>query len=94
MNSGSYIYQKGDLVSIKQDVIMLSCVEDVKVFNTTKKLENGIFLGVAKEDDSAKEIYEYCIKCTPIRNPCIIAIGGKTFYVDQSNFFFYNRRKK
>jgi hypothetical protein len=89
----SYVYKKGDLISIKQDVMMLSYQKNGKrAFNTTKKLENAIFLGVAKDDVSTREIYEYCLKYTPIKNPCMVAIGDQTFYVDESHFFFYNRR--
>ena len=62
------------------------------IWNTTKKLENAIFLGVAKDDVSTREIYEYCLKYTTIKNPCMVAIGDQTFYVDESHFFFYNRR--
>ncbi len=90
---GSYVYRKGDLVSIKQDVLMLSWKDNgTRAFNTTKKLENGIFLGAVKDDACTREIYEYCLKYTPIKNPCIVAIGNQTFYVDESHFFFYNRR--
>ncbi len=89
----SYIFRKGDLVSIKQDVMMLTWHENGnRAFNTTKKLENGIFLGVAKDNLATREIYDYCMQHTPMKNPCMVAIGDQTFYVDSSHFFFYNRR--
>ena len=92
MNDRSFIYRKGDLVSIKQDSMILYWDHGDRMFSSTKKLENGIFMGIARED-SSKEVYEYCTKYTPIRNPCKIAIGNRMCYVDETSFFFYNKRR-
>ena len=92
MNSGSLVFKKGDLVSIKQDVMMLFWDHGDRVFRTTKKLQNGIFMGLAKEDTS-KEVYDYCVTYTPIKNPCKVVIGDRMCYIDESSFYFYNKRR-
>ena len=63
-----------------------------KAFRTTKKPTSAIFLGLAKETEKNSDIYRYLIDHTPLRNPCKVAIGSAVAYVDQSHFFFYNRR--
>lgn len=92
MNSGSFLYAKGDLVSIKQDTMVLYWDHGDRMFKTIKKPQNGIFMGIARED-SNKEVYEYCKAYTPIRNPCKIAIGDRMCYVDEASFYFYNKRR-
>ena len=76
MNSGSFVYKKGDLVTIKQDIVMLCWgAEDGRSFRYNKALKDGIFLGIAKEEPAFKEAHDYCVKFTPIKNPCVIAVG-------------------
>jgi len=95
MNSLSYIYQKGDLITIKESSMVLywQVADSIKSFKTTKKPTSAIFLGLAKDTERNTDIYQYLINHTPIRNPCKVAIGSAVAYVDQSHFFFYNRRK-
>ncbi len=93
MKSSCYIYQKGDLVTIKQSSTVLYWqMPSKRTFSTINKPTSAIFLGIAKEDPDS-DVYDYLIKHTPIRNPCKVAIGDMVGYVDQSHFFFYNRRK-
>ncbi len=93
MSSGCY-YQKGDLVTIKQSSMVLywQVPDSTKSFKTIKKPTSAIFLGLAKETEKNSDIYKYLINHTPLRNPCKVAIGNAVAYVDQSHFFFYNRR--
>tara|TARA_Y100001938_G_C8058914_1_gene416045 strand:- start:154 stop:471 length:318 start_codon:yes stop_codon:yes gene_type:complete len=95
MTSGSYLYQKGDLITIKESSMILfwQMPSSDRSFRTTKKPTSAIFLGLAKEMTSEEDVYTYLVNCTPIRNPCKVAIGDAVAYVDQSHFFFYNRRK-
>jgi hypothetical protein len=95
MNTGAVVYRKGDLVSIKQDTMMLFWDSGTyrRAFKRAKKPENGIFMGFAKEG-AEKEVHEYCIQFTPIKNPCKVAIGNRVCYVDESSFYFYNKRRK
>ncbi len=95
MSSVSYLYQKGDLVTIKQSSVVLywQVPEQSKAFRTIKKPTSAIFLGLAKETEKNSDIYSYLINHTPIRNPCKVAIGSAVAYVDQSHFFFYNNRR-
>tara|TARA_B100000123_G_scaffold249885_1_gene208393 strand:+ start:1218 stop:1535 length:318 start_codon:yes stop_codon:yes gene_type:complete len=94
MNSGSLVYKKGDLVTIKQNIVML-CYggNNDRHFTYSKNLKDGIFLGIAKEEDAFKEAHEYCVKYTPIKNPCVIAVGNTLWYVDETSFHFYNNRR-
>ena len=93
MNNGCY-YEKGDLVTIKQSsmVVYWEVPDETKSFKTTKKPTVAIFLGLAKETEKNSDIYKYLINHTPIKHPCKVAIGNAVGYVDQSHFFFYNRR--
>ena len=95
MNSGSYLYQKGDLVTIKESSMVLywQVPNSTSSFKTIKKPTSAIFLGLAKETEKNSDIYSYLINHTPIRNPCKVAIGDAVAYVDQSHFFFYNYRR-
>ena len=94
MNSGSFVYKKGDLVTIKQDIVMLCWgAEDGRSFRYNKALKDGIFLGIAKEEPAFKEAHDYCVKFTPIKNPCVIAVGDTMWYVDETSFHFYNNRR-
>lgn len=94
MNSGSFVYKKGDLVTIKQDIVMLSWGNDNdRLFRYNKGLKDGIFMGIAKEVDAFKEAHDYCVKYTPIKNPCVIAVGNTMWYVDETSFHFYNNRR-
>ena len=94
MSSISYLYQKGDLVTIKESSMVLywQVPNSTRSFRTIKKPTSAIFLGLAKEIEENSDIYSYLINHTPIRNPCKVAIGDTVAYVDQSHFFFYNRR--
>lgn len=96
MNNKTIAYRKGDLISIKQDAMILFWNHGQRVFSTTKKLENGIFMGLAGEDAEviSKEVHKYCVQYTPIKNPCKVAIGNRMCYVDESSFYFYNKRRK
>ena len=96
MNSGSFVYKKGDLVTIKQDIVMLCWGTEGtndRCFRYNKGLKDGIFLGIAKEEPAFKEAHDYCVKFTPIKNPCVIAVGDTMWYVDQNSFHFYNNRR-
>ena len=95
MNNGSYLYQKGDLVTIKESSMVLywQVPNSTRSFKTIKKPTSAIFLGLAKETEKNSDIYSYLINHTPIRNPCKVAIGNAVAYVDQSHFFFYNNRR-
>ena len=95
MNRVSYLYQKGDLITIRESSMVLywQVPNSTKAFRTTKKPTSAIFLGLAKETEKNTDIYSYLINHTPIKNPCKVAIGSAVAYVDQSHFFFYNRRK-
>lgn len=66
--------------------------DSIKSFRTISKPTSAIFLGLAKETEKNSDIYKYLVDHTPIRNPCKVAIGNSVAYVDQSHFFFYNRR--
>ncbi len=79
-------------MTIKQDCMILYWDHGDRYFSSTKKLESGIFMGIAK-DDSSKEVYDYCTTYTPIRNPCKVAIGDRMCYVDEASFYFYNKRR-
>ena len=92
MSRGSLVFRKGDLISIKQDSMILYWMNGDRAFSSTKKLVNGIFMGIANHDNS-KEVYDYCTKYTPIRNPCKVAIGDRMYYVDETSFYFYNKRR-
>ena len=102
MHSGSYTYQKGDLVSIKQSSMIVYIKETAgenynpKEFRTAKKPMPAIFLGFLKEssDDADKELYNYLSRNTSIKNPCKVAIGNDYGYVDGSQFFYHNKRRK
>lgn len=95
MNNTAYIYQKGDLVTIRQSSMVLywHVPDSTKKFKTIKKPTSAIFLGLAEETEKNTDIYSYLINHTPIKNPCKLAIGGAVAYVDQSHFFFYNNRR-
>ena len=92
MNRTSLIYKKGDLVSIKQDTMILYWDHGDRMFSRAKKVHNGIFMGIAK-DDVDSEVYDYCVNFTPIRNPCKVAIGDRMCYVDETSFYFYTKRR-
>ena len=99
MHSGSYTYQKGDLISIKQSSMILYVrdeqSENLKEFRTLRKPMSAIFLGFLRESRDAedKELYNYLSRNTSIKNPCKVAIGTDYGYVDGSQFFYHSKRR-
>lgn len=91
MNSGSVVYQKGDLISLKQNSLVLYWLglQGNKKFETINKPTMAIFLGFCQE----LEINNYLSGYTPIKNACKIAIDNKVAYIDGSQFHFYNKRR-
>lgn len=92
MQSRAHVYQKGDLVTIKQDTIVLywDQTAGTRTFHVTKKPLNAIFLGSLSGETETKQYLE---RFTPIRNPCRVAIANKIAVLDEAQFNFYNKRR-
>ena len=87
---------KGDLITIKQNGMILLWDGDERKFKTIHEPTTAIFLGDLKsyKDQQSLDIYSYLKESTPLQNPYKIAIGNKVAYIDKSHFFFYNKRRK
>ncbi len=87
---------KGDLITIKQDVMILFWEDDKRYFKTIREPTTAIYLGElrAYKDDESRSTYSYLKESTPLQNPYKVAIGHRVAYVDKSHFFFYNKRRK
>ena len=98
MNSGSLLYQKGDLVTMKQASLVCQTFPsgdgDIKrSFRQLNKPMNGVFLGFLERsiEDDAEEL-TYLQRACQMRTPCRIAVGDSIYYIDEKSFFFHNQR--
>ena len=99
MNSGSLLYQKGDLVTIKQ--ASLVCTSELgdngelrRSFSQLKKPINGVFLGFLDNriQDDIDDL-EYLKRAAMMRTPCRIAVGKSIYYIDEKSFFFHIQKE-
>ena len=96
MGSGSFIYQKGDLVTLKQASLVYQKTlspdgaQKRKFMNLPKPI-NGVFLGFLNQFDELDEL-EYLQSSASMKSPCRIAVGESIYYVDEKSFFFHIQR--
>ena len=96
MSSGSLLYQKGDLVTIKQASLAYqkttsSNGSQKKRFWNLQKPISGVFLGFLTTIDELDEL-EYLQSSASMKSPCRIAVGESIYYVDEKSFFFHIQR--
>ena len=103
MDSGSFTYTKGDLITIRQGSMILIC-DDAdrwdsprtgnRRFQTALKPINGVFLGEVPETPEYKPFLEYVHNFTPLRKICKIGRGTDMFYVSPTNINFCQKRRR
>ena len=92
MCKGTCTYQKGDLVTIKQDAfVLLESLSDgvPSEYKTVKTPINALFLG----DKITEEVYEYLMLFSPMKRPCKLAVGSRIYYSDISYINYYQKRR-
>ena len=96
MNSGSLVYQKGDLVTMKQASLVCQIEKDMdgtlkRSFRRLSDPLSGVFLGfLDKRLVEDNDDLDYLNRSAAMKTPCRIAVGKSIYYVDEKSFFFHN----